>query len=64
MKVQVVTGLTSRRDAIRLTIETDQIKLIEWTDSSDKKWLMNHLHWAMNNNHAVAIRPAVTFESN
>lgn len=30
-------------------------KTIDWGNSSDRKWLMNHLHWAINNARAVTI---------
>lgn len=26
-----------------------EYKTIDWNNSSDRKWMMNHLHWAMNN---------------
>lgn len=32
-----------------------EIKLIDWNDSSDRKWLMNHLHWAMHNEAKVTL---------
>lgn len=32
-------------------------KTIDWTNSSDRKWLMNHIHWAMNNSHSVHLAP-------
>lgn len=32
-------------------------KQIDWNDSSDRKWLMNHLHWAMNNDRLVTLSP-------
>lgn len=32
-------------------------KTIEWSDSSDKKWLMNHIHWAMHNARCVTLVP-------
>jgi hypothetical protein len=32
-----------------------QCKKIDWNDSSDRKWLMNHLHWAMNNSRSVTL---------
>lgn len=35
-------------------------KNINWNDSSDRKWLMNHLHWAMNNGHRVSLEPRAT----
>lgn len=31
------------------------IKQIEWTNSSDRRWLTNHLHWAMNNDKEVRL---------
>lgn len=34
-----------------------ETKSIDWTDSSDRKWLANHLHWAMNNDRAVTLIP-------
>jgi hypothetical protein len=54
MKVQVLTtpGKPGKFDS----------KSINWTDSSDRKWLMNHLHWAMNNDRSVLLSPAT--ESN
>lgn len=33
----------------------ESTKHIDWNDSSDKKWLMSHLHWAMNNSRQVNI---------
>lgn len=32
-------------------------KTINWQDSSDRKWLMNHMHWAMHNNRTVTLIP-------
>ena len=32
-----------------------ECKSIDWNDSSDRKWLMNHLHWAMNNGRQVRL---------
>lgn len=49
-----------------LILSTDQFsdvdgemthKTIDWNNSSDRKWLMNHFHWAMNNQHVVLVRP-------
>lgn len=38
-------------------------KIINWNDSSDRKWLMNHLMWAMHNARVVhMVGPAI--ESN
>lgn len=37
-------------------------KDIDWRNSSDRKWLMNHMHWAMNNNQIVTLTPQL--ESN
>lgn len=33
------------------------IKHIDWGNSSDRKWLMNHLHWAVHNGKQVRITP-------
>lgn len=33
-------------------------KQINWGDSSDRKWLVNHMHWAMMNGHHVSVSPA------
>lgn len=52
---------------ITVTIDTTQFtsrgthnttKKINWNDSSDRKWLMNHLHWAMTNDNSVTLTPA------
>lgn len=32
-------------------------KTINWRDSSDRKWLTNHMHWAMHNQHEVTLVP-------
>lgn len=45
-----------------LTFE-DQ-KTIDWNDSSDRKWLMNHLHWAVNNKRWLQIYPRDIRSSN
>lgn len=37
-----------------------ETKSIDWNDSSDRKWLQNHLHWAMHNGREVRlIGPAI-----
>lgn len=35
----------------------DSSKVINWNNSSDRKWLMNHLHWAMHNSRLVDLSP-------
>ena len=32
-------------------------KVINWRDSSDRKWLQSHQHWAMLNNQVVVLKP-------
>jgi hypothetical protein len=32
-------------------------KVINWKDSSDRKWLTNHMHWALHNSHHVSVSP-------
>lgn len=34
-------------------------KQIDWNDSGDRKWLQNHMHWAMNNEHSVSVSPNI-----
>lgn len=52
MQVQVMTAPKEVADA------KTQAKHIEWSNSSDRKWLMNHLHWAMMNNQMVFLVPS------
>jgi len=56
-----VTILTSPNRSVARESQPDfstfSRKDISWTDSSDRKWLMNHLHWAMNNNQSVRLLP-------
>ena len=61
MKVWIVTyelsatpiladdGFTNRQE--------ESNKRIDWNNSSDRKWFMNHLTWCLNNNRAVHIEP-------
>jgi hypothetical protein len=54
--------MTQRREVVVITTTPDAsttggIKLINWNDSSDRKWLMNHLHWAMTNGRQVQLAP-------
>ena len=51
MKVNILTFNLKEVDA------KTQAKAINWNDSSDRKWLMNHMHWAMNNSHGVTLAP-------
>jgi hypothetical protein len=58
MKVRILTKLLTKSTEESSIAEGEMSqKTIEWNDSSDRKWLMNHFHWAMMNNHAVLIRP-------
>jgi len=56
MQVTVTTDFALKPDCYC----NESTKKIEWTNSSDRKWLMNHLHWAMNNDRFVGIRPNPT----
>ena len=50
--------------------QPDSVKDIDWNDSSDRKWLMNHLHHCMMNGKGVNLyptpvnEPRITRESN
>lgn len=35
-----------------------QRKPIDWNNSSDRKWLTSHMHWAFHNQRKVEIIPA------
>lgn len=56
-----VTILTSPNRSVARESQSDfstfSRKDISWADSSDRKWLMNHLHWAMHNNQSVRLLP-------
>jgi hypothetical protein len=39
------------------TLTSDSSKTIDWKNSSDRKWLMNHMHWAMHNSRLVDLSP-------
>jgi hypothetical protein len=61
VKVRVITAQLKRNDRGRISGVVDSAsKLIEWNDRSDRKWLESHQHWAMCNDHEVAIHPEVT----
>lgn len=62
MNVQVCTGSGSRVEFGKLIIERESSKVIDWNNSSDRKWLNSHFHWAMNNGRNVTIRPAPLLE--
>lgn len=32
-------------------------KVIDYSNHADKKWLMNHMHWAINNSATLTIEP-------
>lgn len=34
---------------------TEAEKQIDWNNSSDRKWLMSHLHWAMLNGRGIQL---------
>jgi hypothetical protein len=51
-KVLVLTGPVHPADPIPV-----KQKLIDWDDSSDRKWLVNHMHHCMHNAKSVLIRP-------
>lgn len=41
---------------------TTTIKIIDWNDSSDRKWLVNHLHWAMCNNTSINLNATTSYD--
>lgn len=52
MKVTIVTvpiPYVAGRD------EVTSHKEIDWANTSDRKWLTSHIHWAVHNNQSVTI---------
>lgn len=52
------------KPTLRVSVETfreadefDSLKSIDWNNSSDRKWLVNHMHWALHNSRQVIITP-------
>lgn len=43
----------------RQTREVESVKIIDWKNSSDKKWFETHIRWAWHNFRAVAICRAI-----
>jgi len=44
-------------ETFREADEFDSLKSIDWNNSSDRKWLTSHLHWAMHNSCQVILTP-------
>lgn len=56
MKVKVITNLVHRDiDGEVACMEIESMKVIDWLNTSDKKWLMNHMHWAVHNDRDVNV---------
>jgi hypothetical protein len=36
-------------------------KQIDWNDSSDRKWLVSHQHWAIMNGYAIVLIPEIRY---
>lgn len=52
----VLISTRIKQPAGQIAAAPEKEKLIDWTDSSDRKWLVNHLHWAVHNDREVTIR--------
>ena len=58
MDVRVITNQVKRSPTGRvlgINPDTNESKRIDWNNSSDRKWLVNHMHWAMHNDREVSI---------
>lgn len=53
MKVAVITEAREPITADNVSRE----KRIDWHNSSDRKWLMSHMHFCMMNNRSVTLSP-------
>lgn len=56
VRIEVKTWL---RDEFGNYINYESSKIIDHNNSSDRKWMMNHIHWAMRNSRTVALRPII-----
>lgn len=54
--IQIRTFARMESSERRFDIMTEA-KIINWHDSSDRKWLANHMHWAMMNFRPVQFVP-------
>lgn len=43
----------------RATWAVPTYKVIDWGNASDRKWLKNHMHWAMMNQTCITLVPAL-----
>lgn len=41
----------------------EMAKTIDWNNSSDRKWFMNHMHWSIMNGRIVTVHPEHTTRS-
>jgi hypothetical protein len=54
--VQILTTADSATVDILKTDSKIELKSIDWNDASDRKWLANHLHWAMCSGKAIILK--------
>lgn len=52
--VRITTFLYA--DICELDQKMESLKVIDHANASDRKWLANHIHWAMHNNRRVSIQ--------
>jgi hypothetical protein len=60
MFVRVITNQVRRSPEGRvlgINPDANESKRIDWNNSSDRKWLMSHMHWGMHNDREVSIYP-------
>lgn len=59
MQVKIITKklISANSHVAFAASKSTEDKVIDWTNASDRKWFMNHLHWAVNNSSCVLIRP-------
>lgn len=58
MNVRVITNEIRRSPSGRvlgINPDANESKRINWNNSSDRKWLVNHMHWAIHNDREVSI---------
>lgn len=61
MKINIVTDemtSISLQDGLEsIQVAPESQKRIDFNNSSDRKWMMNHITWSLNNNRAIVLIP-------
>lgn len=59
LNIMVITEYKERATDSHVFVVNESQKVIDYNNSSDRKWLANHCMWAMNNGRSVTTFPAI-----